>query len=106
VIELLRLRGDERWADWGPRWWDHAEIVGELPQPPGGWQLLDHFRSEGTKGTQLDWGALLYQATKKELIALYSATDELRPRQGSGSGPTRLSELAEDDLYGLVVVEC
>jgi hypothetical protein len=107
VIELLRLRGDERWADWGDQWWDHAEILGELPpKDPGGWQLIDHFRSLGLKGTQLDWGSLLYPITKQELIALYSATAELRPRQGSESGPSGLSELAEDDNYGLVVVEC
>lgn len=28
VIELLRLRGDERWDDWGDRWWEHADILG------------------------------------------------------------------------------
>lgn len=108
VIELLRLGGDERWSEWGDSWWDHVERLGGLPsEGPGGWQLLDHFRSKDVKGTQLDWGALLFPVTKEMLIALYSATGELRPH---GSNPDaeqiQLSELPEDDQYGLVVVEC
>lgn len=108
AIELLRLRGDERWSEWGDDWWDHVERLGELPPDgPGGWGLLDHFRSEGLRGTQLDWGALLFPVTKEKLIALYSATTELRaPPSGPEARRLQLSELPEDDRYGLVVVEC
>lgn len=106
VIELLRLRGDEQWDDWGDQWWEHADILGELPQEgPGGWQLIDHFRGQALKGRNLDWGALLYPVTKEELVGLYPPTAELRPRRGV-SAQTLLSELAEDDSYGLVVIEC
>lgn len=59
------------------------------------------------KGTQLDWGALLFPVTKEMLIALYSPASELQPH---GSNPDaeriQLSELPVDDQYGLVVVEC
>ena len=106
VIVLLRLRGDEQWDDWGDQWWEHADILGELPQEgPGGWQLIEHFRGQALRGRKLDWGALLYPITKSELVALYSATAALRPRQASEVGSIRLSSLAEDDDYGLVVVE-
>lgn len=56
VIELLRLRGDEQWGEWGDRWWEHAEILGELAEGPDGWRLIDHFRGQGLKGKRLDWG--------------------------------------------------
>ncbi len=108
VIELLRLRGDERWSDWGDGWWDRVERLGELSdEGPGGWQLLDHFRGEGVKGTQLDWGALLFPVTKEQLIALYSETSELRaPHSKPHAARIQISELPESDQYGLVVVEC
>jgi hypothetical protein len=108
AIELLRLRGDEQWSEWGDDWWNHIERLGELPPDgPGGWQLLDHFRSEGVRGTQLDWGALLYPVTKKQLTALYSKTSELRPPHSNPDARRlQLSELPEGDQYGLVVVEC
>lgn len=108
AIELLRLRGDERWSEWGDAWWDHAERIGTLPsEGPGGWQLLDHFRGEGERGKQLDWGALLFPVTKEKLLTLYPETSKLRPPHSSpGPAPAQLSELPEDDQYGLVVVEC
>jgi hypothetical protein len=108
VIELLRLRGDERWDEWGDSWWDHVERLGSLPpEGPGGWQLLDDFRSKGVEATQLDWGALLFPVTKEMLIALYSPSSELRPQDSNpGSERIQLSKLPEDDQYGLVVVEC
>jgi hypothetical protein len=59
------------------------------------------------KGTQLDWGALLFPVTKEKLIALYSATSELRlPDSNPDAERIQLSELPENDQYGLVVVEC
>lgn len=108
AIELLRLHGDERWSEWGDRWWDHVDRLGELPRDgPGGWQLIDHFRGEGVQGTQLDWGALLYPVGKKDLVALYSEGAELRrPQPSADAASIRLSELPDDDRYGLVVVEC
>lgn len=105
VIQLLRLRGDERWGEWGDRWWEHAEILGELPDSLGGWHLIDHFREQGRRGRRLDWGALLYPVTSEELVALHPEAAELEPREASGSGPTRLSDLAADESYGLVVIE-
>ena len=106
TIELLRLRGDEPWSKWGDGWWDHADILGELPQDgPGGWQLIDHFRAQQVSSTRLDWGALLYPVSKEELLALYSPAAEIRPRTEAASAPARLSELSDDESYGLVVVE-
>ncbi len=59
------------------------------------------------KGTQLDWGALLYPVGKKDLIALYSeGTELLRPQSSADAEWIRLSELPDDNRYGLVVVEC
>jgi hypothetical protein len=108
VIELLRLHGDEQWSEWGAGWWDHAERLGTLPSDgPGGWQLLDRFRGEDRQGTQLDWGALLFPVTKKELLTLYPATSKLRPPSSNAAvPPIELSDLSDDEKYGLVVVEC
>lgn len=107
VVELIRLHGDERWSDWGDGWWKHVERLGELTHEGfGGWPLLDHFRSEGVHGTKLDWGALMFPVTKKQLIDLYSAESELRPFSGTPEGERmQLSDLLEGERYGLVVEE-
>ena len=109
AIELLRLHGDENWSEWGDRWWDHVERLGELPSggPGGGWRILDHFRRAGVEAIQLDWGTLLFPVTKQELLALFTQSGRLRPHAAqSDQEAFDLSRLPEDRDYGLVVVEC
>ena len=109
AIELLRLRGDENWSEWGDRWSEHVERLGELPSGGrgGGWRILDHFRSAGVEATQLDWGALLFPVTKRELIALFTESGRLQPPASKAHmKPIELSQLPDGGDYGLVVVEC
>ena len=107
VIELLRLRGDEQWDDWGDRWWEHAGILGGLPQEgPGGWQLIDHFRGQALEGRKLDWGALLYPITKEELVALYRPRPSSDPAGAPSQDRPDCPSSPTTDHYGLVVIEC
>ncbi len=104
VIELIRLRGDERWEDWGPDWRGEVERLGRLsPKERSGWELLDHFRQQKVSGTQLDWGTLVFPVGKDDLVALYPNIGRI---EGESPATAHIADLPEDDEYALAVIEC
>lgn len=108
VMELLRLRGEERWGDLGDG------LVGsrrEARRASGrGTGRMASDRSLPKRGcarysTRLGRAAI--PVTKEQSITLYPETSELRaPRRTPDVPRIWMVELPEDNQFGLVVVDC
>lgn len=102
MVELIRLTGDERWEEWGDDWWDHVERVAEVPGY--GWSG----GSVISAGRQIDWGAVLHEASKTRLVETLGAETRLArsyAHKNNEPYPATIGDLPEGQ-YGFVVVEC
>ena len=113
---LLRLRGDRTLdsyaAEWGDKWEDRAERIGELWVAHRYWSGPPADESIGP-GRQLDWGSFVYELSLDEIRGLLPP----RPDPGAEHDWPELAERDEashamlDSLspagrYAVVWVEC
>lgn len=109
MSELVRVRGNERWDEYGDDWWDHVKRIGEFRQDSIARSAGASLRQAGFKGRQLDWGAFLYELSKEELIRFVGADAELIPvapaRKRGRRWVKTVGKLRNSWRYGMVVIE-
>lgn len=76
---LIRLEGDETWADLGDKWTDHVEI---LRGWPAGAFTKNHYQApqwirDLAPSVKLDWGATLHPIGYENLKKLISEANPL-----------------------------
>jgi len=99
---LIKIRGDETWAEWGGQWWQHVDAITDLWWIPG-WNsppewLHDH------PHVKLDWGAVLVEVSREDVQRLLAAPPATHQPQGWLRQKQLAEELA-DGRYGVIWIE-
>ena len=111
---LIRLHGDEDWPAWGEAWMDHVEILTRDWPYGHNWIAAPEWLREKRTSIQLDWGAMLSEVTKDDLLrlldeehsrvrALQEHAPHLRDRCQRASD--LVSRLDPNGSYGLIWLE-
>jgi len=109
MTELLRLTGEERWHEWGSDWGEYVDRVGELVTAAGAWVATARLRRAGYPTRRLDWGAVMFELAKRDLVVEFGAAREVRPSIGARrlgeDWSITIADLDDACRYGLVVLE-